>query len=131
MMARYSGLGFFVGSHPAIRGSLLAPIDINQNGAAESTLVWTGSNSSGTAWGGINDLGQTFPILGNSALANGGWIATNNAIFSDNFIPFYALSSVITVQGAAATPEPVNTVLLPGAILLLAGLNRVRRRSSN
>jgi hypothetical protein len=111
-------------------GSLLAPIDINQNGATESALVWTGSNSGGTAWGGLNDLGLTFPILGDSSLSTTGWIATNNVVFSDNFIPLYALSSVITVPATSATPEPAPIALLPGAMLLLAGLNRLRRNRS-
>jgi len=114
-------------AHPLYGGSLLAPLDINQNGATETPLVWTGSTSSGTVAGGINDLGQTFPEFGSSNLTNSGWIADGNGIDSDNFIPFYALSSVITVQGASATPEPATTILLPGALLLLAGVKRLRR----
>ena len=115
---------------PLYGGSLLAAIDINQNGATESTTVWTGSTTSGTVAGGINDLGQTFPEYGSSTLTNGGWIAENNGTDSDNNKPLYALSSVITVPAAASTPEPATVTLVPGALLLLAGLNRLRRHRS-
>jgi hypothetical protein len=112
-------------------GSLLAPIDINQNGATESTTTWTGSTTSGTVAGGINDLGQTFPEYGSSTLTTGGWIAQANGTDSDNNKPLYALSSVITVQGTSSTPEPATVTLVPGAMLFLAGLSRLRRRSVN
>ena len=111
-------------------GSLLAPIDINENGVTESTLAWTGSNSSGTAAGGINDLGQTFTEFGSSTLTSGAWIADSNGIESDNSLQLYALSSVITVQGTSTVPEPATVALVAGAIFLLAGLNRLRRHNS-
>jgi hypothetical protein len=117
-------------ANPLYAGSLLAPIDINQNGATDSTLVWTGSNSSGTAAGGINDLGQNFTEYGSSILTSGGWIADTNGIESDNNIPLYALSSVITVQGTSSVPEPATVALVAGAMFLLAGLNRLRRHDS-
>ena len=111
-------------------GSLLAPIDINENGVTESTLAWTGSNSSGTAAGGINDLGQTFTEYGSSTSTNGAWIADTNGIESDNSLQLYALSSVITVPETSTVPEPATVTLVAGAMFLLAGLNRLRRHSS-
>jgi hypothetical protein len=114
-------------ANPLYAGSLLAPIDINENGATDSTLVWTGSTSSGTVAGGINDLGQTFTEYGSSILTSGAWIADNNGIESDNNIPLYALSSVITIAGTSTVPEPATVTLVGGAMFLLAGLNRLRR----
>jgi hypothetical protein len=117
-------------ANPLYGGSLFAPLDINQNGATESTGVWTGSNSSGTASGGINDLGQTFTEYGSSTSTNGGWIAFTNGIESGNNLALYALSSVITVPATSSTPEPATIALVPGAMLLLAGWSRLRRRRS-
>jgi hypothetical protein len=110
-------------------GALLAAIDINQNGVTESTGVWTGSTTAGTAAGGINDLGQTFPEFGDSALTTGGWISDGNGTESDNDAPLYALSSVITVEGSV--PEPATWTLLPGALLVLAGLSRRRKANAS
>jgi hypothetical protein len=118
-------------ANPLYAGSLLAPIDINQNGVTESTTVWTGSTTSGTVAGGINDLGQDFPEYGSSTLTNGGWITELNGTDSDNNKPLYALSSVITVPGtSSAVPEPASVTLVAGAMFLLAGLNRLRSRRS-
>jgi hypothetical protein len=109
-------------------GSLLAPIDINENGAVEAgDDVWTGSTSSGTYAGGINGLGQTFPEYGSSSSTTAAWITGSNGIESDNYIPLYALSSVITVPYPSAVPEPATDALLPTAMLLLFGICRLRR----
>lgn len=105
-------------------GSLLNPLDIDENGNTLSSTAWTGSNSSGTADGGINDLGQTFTEFGSSSVTTGGWIADGNGTESDNNMPLYALSSVITVPSAPGTPEPGTIVLIPGAVLLFFGLRR-------
>jgi hypothetical protein len=116
-------------ANPLYGGSLFAPLDINQNGATESTGVWTGSTSAGTVAGGINDLGQTFPEFGSSAATNSTWITNGNGTDSDNFVPLYALSSVITVPNtSSATPEPGTIFLLAGAMLLF-GLHRLRSHS--
>jgi hypothetical protein len=105
-------------------GSLLDPIDIDQSGNTEDTGVWTGSLSSGTAAGGINDLGQTFTEFGDSALASSAWITDSNGAESDNDGGLYALSSVITV--GSSTPEPGTMFLMPGALLLVWGMGRKR-----
>jgi len=111
--------------------SLLAPIDIDQNGSTLNTTTWTGSNTLGTAAGGINDLGQTFAEPGDSAVITTGWIDSPNGEFSDNFQSLYALSSVITVPGTSPVPEPGTVAWMPGAVLLLFGLSRLRRKVSN
>jgi hypothetical protein len=123
--------------------SLLNPIDINQFGNFENTTTWTGSGSngfqgnSGTAFGGtgngFNGLGGTFPSEGNSTgltSRNGGlsWIEGGPFDEGDNNMPVYAISSVITVSGTSPVPEPGTLVLVPGAIVLLLGLNYRRRR---
>jgi hypothetical protein len=110
-------------------GSLLSPIDIDQNGNTLSLDVWTGSNTAGTAAGGINDLGQTFTEFGGSSLATASWIAAGNGIESDNNLSLYAISSVITVASPTGTPEPATIALIPGALLILLGMGRKFRRS--
>ena len=108
-------------------GSLLAPINATQHGTVVSTLVWTGSNAAGTAAGGINDFGQTFTEFGNTTLSNVNWIANGNGIESNNNIPFYALSSVITVGTPSTAPEPGTWGLMLGAVAVVGAL---RRRAS-
>jgi hypothetical protein len=108
-------------------GSLLSAINFDQDGNASITGVWTGSTSAGTVAGGINDLGQTFPEYGLSNATSSAWIAYTNGVESDNFVPVYALSSVITVPQASSAPEPAS-LALTAAALLGFGLSRLRRR---
>jgi hypothetical protein len=105
-------------------GSLLSPIDIDQNGNTSNTGVWTGSLSAGTVAGGINDLGQTFPEFGDSASITSAWITDGNGTESDNNMALYALSSVITVPQVSSVPEPGSLTLLPGALLVLVFVGR-------
>jgi hypothetical protein len=114
-------------------GTLLSPVGFDENGNSSATEVWTGSTTSGTAAGGINDLGQTFPEFGLANLATAGWIADTNGTESDNGLSLYALSSVITVPQASSTPEPGTLSLTACAALLLravsgAGSRPARRR---
>jgi hypothetical protein len=123
-----NGVEVASGTNGLYSGSLLSPVDIDQNGNTLSTGVWTGSNSAGTASGGINDLGQTFPEIGVSTSTTGGWLAAGNGVESGNSNPLYALSSVITVPAASGTPEPGTFALVAGATLLLLGITRFRKR---
>jgi hypothetical protein len=125
--------------------SLLSPIDINQFGNSETTFVWTGSGSngfagnSGTSFGGsgngFNGLGGVFPSQGNSTgltSRDGGpsWVEGGTGAGvgeGNNDLPVYAISSVITVPGTSPVPEPGQVALLPGAMVLLFGLSRLRR----
>jgi hypothetical protein len=111
-------------------GTLLSPIDVDQNGNILSDVVWTGSNTAGTAAGGINDLGQDFTEIGESGLSTGSWIADHNGTESDNALSLYALSSVLTVPSSTSTPEPATAALTGGAALFLFGVSRLRRRSA-
>ncbi len=117
------------GSATLYSGTLLSPINIDQNGDLLLTNTWTGSTAAGTAAGGINDLGQVFPEYGDTEVTTGAWISATNGVESDNFINLYALSSVITVPSSASTPEPGTIVLIPGALFLLFGMARRRARS--
>ena len=125
--------------------SLLNPIDINQFGDFENTFVWTGSGSngfagnSGTSYGGsgnsFNGLGGVFPSQGISTgltSRDGGpsWVEGGTGAGvgeGNNPLAVYAISSVITVSGAAPAPEPGTLALIPCAILLMLGLKRLRR----
>jgi hypothetical protein len=110
-------------------GTLLSPVGFDENGNSSGIEVWTGSTTSGTAAGGINDLGQDFPEFGLANLATAGWIADANGTESDNGLGIYALSSVITVpQTSSTTPEPGTLALTACAALLLLGARRVGRR---
>jgi hypothetical protein len=100
-------------------GTLLSPVDFDENGNSSTNDVWTGSTTSGTAAGGINDLGQTFPNNGFANVATGAWIDSGNGIFSNNGLSIYALSSVITVAQTSSTPEPGTLGLTACAALLL------------
>jgi hypothetical protein len=117
------------GSATLYSGTLLSPIDIDQNGDLLLTNTWTGSTATGTAAGGINDLGQVFTELGDTQVTTGAWISDTNGVESDNDVNLYALSSVITVPSSSTTPEPGTIVLIPGALFLLFGMTRRRARN--
>lgn len=117
------------GSATLYSGTLLSPIDFDQNGDLLLTNTWTGSTAAGTAAGGINDLGQTFPEFGDTEVTTGSWISGANGVESDNAVNLYALSSVITVPSSSTTPEPGTIVLILGALFLLFGLAHHRARS--
>jgi hypothetical protein len=114
------------GSATLYSGSLLSPIDIDQNGDPLFPNTWTGSNSAGTAAGGLNDLGQIFPEFGVAGLTVGAWIADNDDDVEFSLENLYALSSVITVPSSASVPEPRAIVLIPCALFLLFATARGR-----
>jgi len=99
-------------------GSLLNPINIDENGDTLNNFVWTGSLSDGTAWVG-HALGPGGPDFGDSSSSGSHWItyATTTSGASESL---YAISGVLTT---APVPEPSTLAMmaLGGAILLLAG----------
>jgi hypothetical protein len=105
-------------------GSLLSPIDIDENGNTLPAAVWTGSFENGMAAGGINDLGQTFPEEGGSTLTTGWASGLSNGVESDNPQNLYAISSVLTVPASSSAPEPGALVLIPAGMGLLLCVRR-------
>jgi hypothetical protein len=110
-------------------GGLLNAVQYNQFGNTESGLTyidaWTGTNASG---GGVlgEQLGSTYPVEGYYT-SSAGWIDEGNDAdgfgINTDYYPLYALSSPITV------PEPATITLLGSALLTVAGMRLVRRRS--
>jgi hypothetical protein len=115
-------------ANPLYSGSILSPVDIDENGnTISNTIVWTGATSTGGMAGGINDLDQVFPLQGVPTATNSTWLSTaGNVEEGDNPALVYALSSVITVPGTVASPEPGTIALVPVAFLLLFGIKRLR-----
>lgn len=108
-------------------GTLLAPLDIDQNGNTLSTYVWTGITETGA--GGpcssfCNQLGDTFPFSGNSTLVSGWASGGANGAESVNPSSLYAISSVLTVPQPPGTPEPASIALLCSASLAFFAIRR-------
>ncbi|HEY4309157.1 MAG TPA: hypothetical protein VGN12_06865 [Pirellulales bacterium] len=96
---------------------LTSPVQFNQFGNSETTLVWTGSNGLGGVvsngqMGNDNDVAQ-----GLSSAVNTSWIFNQNTTQSVNSFPIYALSSPITVP----TPEPSTVAILGSGLLIPIG----------
>jgi hypothetical protein len=113
------------GANTLYSGTLLSPIDIDENANSLTAAVWTGSLEDGLAAGGINDLGQTFPDEGGSTLTVGWASGVSHGVFSVNPQNLFALSSVITVPaGTSSVPEPGTLALIPIGLGLLVGIRR-------
>ncbi len=110
-------------------GNLNNPINFDQSGNLLNNLVYTGSNSDGTAHplfplGSLN--GNT--VVGFSGSTGSNWIVTG-AVNYNAPLPLYALSDPITVPfpaPVAAIPEP-STLSILAAGLGIAGWWRRRR----
>ena len=108
---------------------LLNPPSINQLGDLEEEYVWTGSNPDGTAYVSL-ELGNTYQPyawVGYSTNPSSVWI--QSALADPTFVglPLYAISSELTVGGAAPEPTTIGLTALGGAFLLLA----LRRKQQN
>ena len=117
-------------------GDILNPISIDETGASFSGTVWTGTSALGGAAGG--HLGAPDPILILGFAAYGTtdypadvwpnwWIYSNDAP-SDARLPFYAISSPLTVP--SAVPIPGAVFLFGGALAGLLGVSWRRRSAS-
>ena len=106
-------------------GTLLSPIDIDENGNLLNTAaVWTGSLENGTVAGGLGALGQTFPDEGGSGLTTGWASGVTHGVFSDNYQNLYAISSVLTVPVSSSAPEPGTLALVPAGLGILFYVRR-------
>ena len=105
-------------------GSLVSPIELDQNGTLSQSYVWTGSTSAGAA-DPTDYLGSTDPELGYSGAASFAW-AVAGSLGSDLVLPVYAISGDLVAPGNDPTtvPEPASAVLLGLATGLTALLRR-------
>ncbi len=124
-------------------GAIDSPIIYNQDGllAPAAQPVWTGSSSDGTPLGPLGEFyllpappylpgSYTSPTVGVTSETSWQWVSSGYfygplANVSAETFPLYAISSPITV-----VPEPATLVLLGSAVLGLAGVLHLRRRSA-
>ena len=105
--------------------SIGVPLNVTQFGItlASATNVWTGTTAFGfVEFFNTNRLGGANPRFGLSTATNGSWLAVGGvpSIASSQPLPFYAISSLITV------PEP-TTLALTALGLLGIGWRRRKR----
>jgi hypothetical protein len=108
---------------------LMNPPSISELGDLNEGYVWTGSDRDGTAYG-LYPLGNVFneSVLGYPAVTDSRWLGITTS-GTENSFGLYAISSELTVGGAAPAPEPatIGFTALGGAFLLLA----LRRKQQN
>ena len=113
-------------------GRLLAPINLTELGTTPFTdVIWTGSNADGTTKGAVFLDGALAPFrhvaTGRTEYYTfGGWIDWYSEGAAAQ--PFYGISSVLTVPGAAAVPEPATTALAALGLASLFGALRLRKQ---
>ena len=88
-------------------------LDLAANPVPPFTFVWTGSNPTGTGFGG--PLGSPTPLVGSPFFTNDAWIASGRSNSGDSR-PLYGISSVLTVP--QAVPEPSALTMLGTALSL-------------
>jgi hypothetical protein len=119
-----AGTAALFATGPPTNVSLINPISLDQLvGDTFGQLVWTGTLYDGSP---SFPLGGSFPQLGRSSSTDPSWVfalrhsgATSSAL--------YAISSELTVGGAAPEPTTIGLTALGGAFLLLA----LRRKQQN
>jgi hypothetical protein len=117
----YNTHGIEVSAGNLYSGSLLAPVNYDENGNGPPiTLIWTGATSAGGISG--SPLGSADAEFGNSNQSGSGWITGSNNTPSSIAWPIYALSSPITV-----VPEPGTISLVAAALAGFGGIF-IRRR---
>ena len=102
---------------------ILAFLDEDENGNPDSSPVWTGTNSDGTAATG-HELGSSRPEVG--ADETSAWLNGDGGRPASGLLPLYAISGEIDVSA----PEPMSLSLLAfgGIATGLAGRFRRRRQ---
>jgi PEP-CTERM motif-containing protein len=105
-------------------GSMDTPIDINEFGNLENTLVWTGSTPAGINQG--NPL--NYPnirggaVFGKSTATDSSWISLGGGN-PNGFLPICGISGTL----AAPVPEP-TTFVLAGMGLVVLGFAALRKK---
>lgn len=97
-------------------------LDVAGNPVSSLNFVWTGTNPTGTGFGG--PLGTLRPQVGSSTDTGGAWVSSGSSPSGD-LRNFYGISSVLTVPTSA--PEPSSLTML-GMVALAIAVGRVRHR---
>lgn len=106
-------------------GALVHAIDLDLAASPVLTFVWTGTNPTGTGFGG--PLGTPTPSVGATTDSGGAWTASGRSNGGD-LRPLYGISSVLTVpQSSVPVPEPSTLVLL-GTAMCVGLFVRCRKR---
>jgi hypothetical protein len=101
---------------------LMNGISITQIGDLLDVVVWTGTNPDGTVgFYSLGDVSKLYGFAGRSTSTSTSWIVFGSAppLLGDS-LPLYAISSELTVGGAAPEPTTIGLTALGGAFLLLA-----------
>lgn len=107
---------FWDGTH-----SVGVGIDYNEYGVGKNTNVWTGSNTDGTH-AGINVLGNSTAVWGESTFSSGGWISHGTQSTAVSY-SLYALSQPLT----APVPEPQTWAMLLAGVALIGAVAKYRK----
>jgi len=89
-------------------GALVHEIKLDLAANLVQTFAWTGTNPTGTGFGGA--LGVATPSVGSTVDSDAAWIASGRSNSRD-LRPFYGISAVLTV--------PQNTVIEPSTLSML------------
>lgn len=106
-------------------GALVHEIDLDLAGKPQdpSFFVWTGTNPTGTGFGG--PLGVPTPQVGSSTDTDGAWTSSGRSPSGD-LRNLYGISSVLTVP--QAVPEPSTLTMLGAALSVGLAIGWARRR---
>ena len=105
-------------------GALVHQINLDLAATLVQTFVWTGTNPTGTGFGGPLGSPPT-PQVGSTTDSDGAWIDSGRSNLGD-FRPFYGISSVLTVP--QAVPEPSTLAMLGTALGAGLAIGWTRRR---
>ena len=102
-------------------GALAHSIDLDLAGNPVSAVffVWTGTNPTGTGFGG--PLGAATPQVGSTTDSDGAWISSGRSASGD-LRNLYGISPVLTVP----VPEPSSLILMATALCVGLSVGRVR-----
>jgi hypothetical protein len=100
-------------------------LDLAANPVPSFFFVWTGTNPTGTGFGG--PLGAATPQLGSITDTDGAWISSGRSPSGD-LRNFYGISALLTVP-QSSVPEPSTLTLLGTALSIGFSIGWARRSS--